>query len=327
MAGQAASHALFSRAPRTGQQAGLPGDVTGGGPPGPGSGSPGAGGGDGTGTPWQGGAARTGDGGLLPSVQLPAGGGAIRGLGEKFAVDAATGTGALTVDLPLSTGRSGFTPVMGLRYDSAAGNGPLGFGWTLGVPAITRKTDKGLPLYCDGDESDVFILAGTEDLVPVLDGSGDRVSTRRTVYGTDYTVFQYRPRIEGLFAERDAREQVSGISHWRAISRDNVTTLYGADPPARWPTRQSSQDLLLAHLPGMGRQGQRRDLQLRGRGQRGHRPGGGARGEQDAADPRGPDLPQVGPLREHPALFPRPGRRAARRAASGLDVQRGARLR
>ena len=35
-------------------------------------------------------------------------------------------------------------------------------------PSITRKTDKGLPKYQDADESDVFILSGAEDLVPVL---------------------------------------------------------------------------------------------------------------------------------------------------------------
>jgi Salmonella virulence plasmid 65kDa B protein len=59
-----------------------------------------------------------------------------------------------------------------LAYDSSSGNGPLGFGWSLGLPAITNKTDKGLPRYCDGDESEVFILAGAEDLVPVLGPAG-----------------------------------------------------------------------------------------------------------------------------------------------------------
>ena len=82
---------------------------------------------------------------LLPSVSLPKGGGAIRGLDEKFSVNAATGTGSMAVQLPLSPGRSGFTPPLRLSYDSGSGNGPLGFGWSLGVPAITRKTDKGLP--------------------------------------------------------------------------------------------------------------------------------------------------------------------------------------
>jgi RHS repeat-associated protein len=172
---------------------------------------------------------------LLPSVTLPKGGGAIRGLGEKFSVNAATGTASMAVPLPLSPGRSGFTPSLRLSYDSASGNGPLGFGWSLGVPAITRKTDKGLPLYCDGEESDVFILAGSEDLVPVLDPAGGRLTLPpRTVHGTPYQITLYRPRVEGLFSRIERWTAAdTGISHWRTLSRDNVTTLYGADPHSR----------------------------------------------------------------------------------------------
>src|SRR5664279_744741 len=94
-----------------------------------------------------------------PSINSPKGGGAIRGIGEKFSVNPVTGTGALSIPLPLSPGRTGFTPQLNLSYDSGAGNGPFGFGWSISTPSITRKTDKGLPRYCDGDESDVFILS------------------------------------------------------------------------------------------------------------------------------------------------------------------------
>ena len=101
-----------------------------------------------------------------PSISLPKGGGAIRGIGEKFAANPVTGTGSMTVPIATSPGRSGFGPQLSLSYDSGAGNGPFGFGWSLSLPAITRKTDKGLPQYRDAEESDVFILSGAEDLVP-----------------------------------------------------------------------------------------------------------------------------------------------------------------
>src|SRR5512142_1946137 len=104
----------------------------------------------------------------LPAVTLPKGGGAIRGIGEKFAANPVTGTGSMSVPITTSPGRSGFGPQLSLAYDSGAGNGPFGFGWSLSLPAITRKTDKGLPQYQDTDESDVFILSGAEDLVPLL---------------------------------------------------------------------------------------------------------------------------------------------------------------
>src|SRR5947209_12429271 len=105
-----------------------------------------------------------------PSISLPKGGGAIRGMGEKFAANPVTGTGSMSVPIATSPGRSGFGPQLSLSYDSGAGNGPFGLGWNLSLPAITRKTDKGLPRYQDAQdtESDVFILSGAEDLVPVL---------------------------------------------------------------------------------------------------------------------------------------------------------------
>ena len=65
------------------------------------------------------------------AISLPKGGGAIRGIGEKFAVSAVTGTAGLTIPLALSPGRSGFTPELELKYDSGSGNGAFGFGWKL----------------------------------------------------------------------------------------------------------------------------------------------------------------------------------------------------
>ena len=174
-----------------------------------------------------------------PAITLPKGGGAIRGIGEKFAANPVTGTGSMTVPIATSPGRAGFGPQLSLSYDSGAGNGPFGFGWSLSLPSITRKTDKGLPQYLGAEESDVFILSGAEDLVPVLkqDDQGKwkpEVIPPQTVDGVTYTIRRYRPRIEGLFARIERWTNVStGESHWRSITRDNITTLYGKDNDSR----------------------------------------------------------------------------------------------
>ena len=161
-----------------------------------------------------------------PSVSVPKGGGAIRGIGEKFAANPVTGTAAMTVPLAASPGRSGFGPQLALAHDSGSGNGPFGFGWSLAVPAITRKTDKGLPQYRDAEESDVFLLAGAEDLVPVLRPDGARFVDNATA--PDYTIHRYRPRVEGLFARIERwTHRATGEVHWRSLTRDNITTLYG----------------------------------------------------------------------------------------------------
>jgi RHS repeat-associated protein len=172
-----------------------------------------------------------------PSITLPKGGGAIRGIGEKFEVNPAAGTGSLAIPLPISPGRADFTPQLTLAYDSGSGNGPFGWGWSLSLPAITRSTDKRLPRYHDDENSDVFLLSGAEDLVPALAEHADtwaRHPETRAVDGVSFTVECYRPRIEGLFAriERWTR-QSDGDVHWRSISRDNVMTTYGGSDASR----------------------------------------------------------------------------------------------
>lgn len=78
------------------------------------------------------------------------------------------------------------------------------------------------------DESDVFTLAGVEDLVPELDDRGE-IADRR-VQG--YRVRRCRPRIEGPFA-RIERWSRPGDTHRRSISRENATTIYGKTEDSR----------------------------------------------------------------------------------------------
>ncbi|MCI0525620.1 MAG: hypothetical protein L0Y75_10195 [Acidobacteria bacterium] len=172
-----------------------------------------------------------------PSISMPKGGGAIRGVGEKFAANPVSGSGSITVPIAITPGRSGLTPQLMLSYDTASGAGTFGLGWNLSLPAITRKTDKGLPQYQDADESDVFILSGAEDLVPVLIREGDDWRPdvfERSVDGVDYLINRYRPRVEGLFARIERWTNIeTGEAHWRSISRDNITTLYGRTTESR----------------------------------------------------------------------------------------------
>src|ERR1022692_3808837 len=166
-----------------------------------------------------------------PAINLPKGGGAIRGIDEKFAANPVTGAGALTVPIATSKGRTGFAPQFSLSYDSSGGNGPFGFGWNLSLPSITRRTDKGLPRYADEEDSDIFILSGSEDLVPVLvrDEEG-RWIEEQIPPREGYAIKSYRPRTEGLFARIERWTRLDdGTSHWRSISKDNILSVYGFD--------------------------------------------------------------------------------------------------
>lgn len=169
------------------------------------------------------------------SISLPKGGGAIKGIDEKFQVNPSTGTASVSIAIRTSPNRSGFQPGVSLSYDSGSGNGPFGLGWHLNLPSIVRKTDQGIPRYHDSDNSDVFILSGAEDLVVKLDYDEDTRSWKKDSYENgEYYIQRYRPRIEGLYARIEKwRHKVNGEIFWKTISQQNITSIFGKNIQAR----------------------------------------------------------------------------------------------
>lgn len=157
------------------------------------------------------------------AIVAPSGGGAQSGLGEKFSPDLFTGTGNFSVPIAVPSGRNGMQPNLSLGYSTGNGNGIFGMGWALGIPGITRKTSKGIPVY--DDSKDVFILSGSEDLVPVkheketIEEEGTSVNWERTYY---------RPRTEGLFARIVHHKKSNGRNYWEVRSKDGLITYYGS---------------------------------------------------------------------------------------------------
>lgn len=144
-------------------------------------------------------------------LSLPRGGGAVSGLGETFQPDLHTGTGNFTVPIKLSAGRDGLTPQLRLAFSTGAANGPFGLGWSLSIPGVARRTEKGVPRY---GSDDVFVLSGAEDLVEIA---------RDAQAGTA----SYRPRTEGLFARITHRASASG-DHWTVETKDGLHSVYGS---------------------------------------------------------------------------------------------------
>jgi len=139
-------------------------------------------------------------------LALPKGGGDVRGLGDRFQPDPHTGIGSFAIPLELPDGRGGSKPNLHLTYATSAPNGPLGLGWDVPVPSISRKLDRGVPTYTDAD---TFIFAASEELIPV--GGG-----------------RYRPRTEGLFSEfRHVR--AGGDDFWEVTSKSGIRQIFGRD--------------------------------------------------------------------------------------------------
>ena len=172
-----------------------------------------------------------------PSIVLPKGGGAIKGIDEKFSVNAVNGTASFTIPIPVSQAR-GVSPGLNLSYNSGGGNGIFGLGWTLSLPSIKRSTGRELPKYFDAIDSDTFLFSEAEDLVPEykkendgslsLDADGNYVINETDSADGLFRIRFYKPRIEGLFARIERwSHKTSGEIKWRVITKENVTTLFG----------------------------------------------------------------------------------------------------
>ncbi len=176
----------------------------------------------------------------IPSISLPKGGGAIKGIDEKFSVNAVNGTASFSIPLPFSPGR-GASLTLSLNYNSGAGNGVFGLGWKLSLSSIKRKTDKELPRYIDPD---TYLFSEAEDLVPEFkkeaDGSfsfdEDGNYIIKEIDSSDglFSIRFYRPRIEGLFARIERWiHKTTGEIKWRVITKENITTLFGWSAASR----------------------------------------------------------------------------------------------
>lgn len=106
------------------------------------------------------------------------------------------------------------------------------------MPTVSRKTDKAVPQYNDREESDVFVLSGQDDLIPVQEYKNGRWNAQapstRLVDGVSYDIRRYRPGIEGLFSRIEKWiAQDTGDTHWRTISKENMTMVFGTDGDSR----------------------------------------------------------------------------------------------
>lgn len=151
-------------------------------------------------------------------INLPQGGGAQKGMGETFSPDLFSGTGNFSVPIAVPAGRNGLQPSLTVGYSSGNGNSEFGLGWGLSVPGVSRKTNRGIPIY--DDTLDTFILSGAEDLIPVF-------HDKELVDGVWHFKTQYRPRTEGLFARILHHKTNTGINYWEVRSKDGLTSYYG----------------------------------------------------------------------------------------------------
>ena len=133
----------------------------------------------------------------------------------------AMGTANLSFPLKVPAGRRGMQPSLAITYNSEGGNGWLGLGWSLDLPAIEVDTRWGVPRYDPGLESETYTYNG-EQLYPVTHRSAlkPRVGNEKI----------FHPRVEGAF-QRIIRHGDSPKNYWWEVTdKKGTRNFYGGSP-------------------------------------------------------------------------------------------------
>ncbi|HEX7902458.1 MAG TPA: SpvB/TcaC N-terminal domain-containing protein [Chitinophagaceae bacterium] len=166
----------------------------------------------------------------VPSINLPKGGGSLRGIGDTFSPDLFTGTSNFSIPISLTAAR-GLEPQLSVDYSSGSGNSEFGLGFSLSLNKISLTTDRGIPRY---EGSDIHMLSGEGELVKKK--SDDNLENPRIENenaGT-YIVTVYLQRLESQFSKiEEWLNTETNISYWKVITRDNITSYYGRTDNSR----------------------------------------------------------------------------------------------
>jgi hypothetical protein len=136
------------------------------------------------------------------------------------------GTANLQFPIEIPAGRQGMQPQLAITYNSEGGNGWLGMGWDLMLPAITVETSWGVPRYSTQYETESYLLAGEQ-----LD-SMVHTMVLQPRPGSSVTTREFKPRIEGSFNRIYRHGTLPDNYWWEVTDRNGITYYYGkySDP-------------------------------------------------------------------------------------------------
>ena len=138
------------------------------------------------------------------------------------------GTANLSYPLEIPAGRNGMQPNLALTYNSGGGNGWLGVGWDISIPAITVETRWGVPRYNSSLESEVYVLGGEQLVTKGENNNFNPMPHRTNVWQNrmpDGT--QFYPRVNEVF-DSIVRHGTGPTNYWWSVTdRNGITNYYG----------------------------------------------------------------------------------------------------
>ncbi|UQB68882.1 SpvB/TcaC N-terminal domain-containing protein [Epilithonimonas zeae] len=139
--------------------------------------------------------------------------------------------GSVTTSFPikLPAGRQGMQPSLSVNYNSDGGNGWLGMGWDLSIPAISIDSRWGVPRYDSAKETEIYTIAGEQ--LTFKDGNNYVMPNRNEGFDKNRLPdgTQFYPRIEGAYNKIIRHGNSPSTYWWEVISKDGTRSFFGGD--------------------------------------------------------------------------------------------------
>ncbi|MBO7466019.1 MAG: hypothetical protein J6T56_09270, partial [Bacteroidales bacterium] len=132
------------------------------------------------------------------------------------------GTANLSYPRTVPAGRNGLQPNLSVSYSSEAGNGLLGMGWDMQLPAITVDSKWGVPRYDAANETECYSYNGQE-LLP----SPHYLTQWETRDNSANATKVFRPRTEGGFEKIERHGGSPHSYYWIVTDKGGTKYYYG----------------------------------------------------------------------------------------------------
>jgi len=142
------------------------------------------------------------------------------------------GVASTRFPIKLPVGRNGMTPQLSVEYNSENGNGWMGLGWNLQLPAMTLDTRWGAPRFNSEKETELYLLNG-QSLVQKINGK--YVNPHRTDQELARNTATEGPRYfylrkEGQYLEIIRYGSTPETYRWRVTDKNGIIHYYGGNP-------------------------------------------------------------------------------------------------
>ena len=136
------------------------------------------------------------------------------------------GSASLQYPFIMPPARNGMSPTLGLAYDSDAGDGICGEGWTLPVSSITVDTRWGVPRYSTQKETETYLLDG--QMLAMQSGSSLYLAHRNASISRNSSGNRrFHPRTGTDFSLIERSNYTPSTYTWKVTAPDGTEYTYG----------------------------------------------------------------------------------------------------